>query len=235
MSGGLDSTTLAYKAIEDGYDILPINIKYGQKNVVERLAFHQIFSHLKKEFPDRVIEYIDLDLESTIQSSIDLYQKIRDSKQVEKATDLEYYTPSRNLVFSVLAAMIGEIAAIAGGKTEVRIGLGVHKHVTYKNYWDITPEFVSVLNKVFELNDSINIMMYAPYSNSTKDEIVQDAIRMEVPYKLTWTCYQPKEIKDGSGIMYIPCLTCESCQERQLAGEKAGLTDINDYMVKEER
>jgi 7-cyano-7-deazaguanine synthase in queuosine biosynthesis len=43
MSGGLDSSTLAFKAIEDGFTILPININYGQKNAVEQHSFENIY------------------------------------------------------------------------------------------------------------------------------------------------------------------------------------------------
>jgi 7-cyano-7-deazaguanine synthase len=227
MSGGLDSTTLAYKAIEDGYSILPINIKYGQKNEVERIAFQKVFEDLRKKYPDQILDYIDLDLEGLLKTSLALYQKIRDSKQVEEATDLEFYTPSRNLVFSTLASMIGEIAAIASGLKSIKVGLGVHKHETYKNYWDITPTFVEKLNEVFALNDAINVSMYAPYASFTKVDIVKDALRMGVPYELTWTCYNPIFVKDS----YLPCHVCEACVERQRAGELAGCKTINDYGV----
>ncbi len=228
MSGGLDSTTLAYKAIQDGYTILPINIYYGQKNEIERHAFQNILKEMKRKFPNDIMEPVDIDLTLVLESSLEVYQRIRDTQEVKDATDQEFYTPSRNLLFSTLAAVIGEIAAIASGIEEVKIGLGIHQHTMYdRDYWDISPEFVAKLNDLLSLNDCMHVSMYAPYADQTKDEIVRDAISLGVPIKMTWTCYSPVLVKDT----YSPCRECEACIERQAAGDKAGINDINDYSI----
>jgi 7-cyano-7-deazaguanine synthase len=232
MSGGLDSTTLAYKAISDGYTIIPVNIKYGQKNVVEMKAFKNVVTELSDKFPNRIMKPIVLNLQAMLDTSLALYQEIRDSGKVKETTAMEFYTPSRNLVFSTLASMIGEIATIASGETEVRIGLGVHKHsdVYPRDYWDISPEFVNRLNHLFELNEDIKVEMYAPYANHYKSEIVQDAITLGVPLAKTWTCYQPVEFQlEKSITKFSPCLKCEACLEREAAGKQANYSDINDY------
>jgi len=233
MSGGLDSTTLAFKAIEDGFTILPINIEYGQKNIVELQAFSNIIRFLQLKFSEQVLDPVHLNLAEMMKQSAELYQRLRDSHQVKHATGHEFYTPSRNLVFSTLAAMIGEIAAIAEELTEVKVGLGIHAHsdVYERDYWDITPQFVEKLNAVFALNDSMDIGIYAPYSNVLKSEIVKDAIRLQVPYDLTWTCYNPVKKELLTTIKYTPCLKCEACQERARAGEQAKIYDINQYSL----
>ena len=233
MSGGLDSTTLAMRALEDGYTILPINIKYGQKNIVELQAFENLMVFFKRMFPNEFLDPVHLDLSGMMQESLNLYQKLRDSHKVEKTTGHEFYTPSRNLVFTTLAAMIGEIAAIAEDLTEVKIGLGIHKHsdVYSRDYWDITPEFVIRLNSVLALNDSIKVRIYAPYINTLKSEIVKDAVRLGVPYEITWTCYNPIHKISISEEIFKPCLKCEACRERARAGEEAGVSDINQYSL----
>jgi 7-cyano-7-deazaguanine synthase len=231
MSGGLDSSTLAFKAIEDGFKILPININYGQKNLVEQHAFKKVLAFFQRNFPDQVLDPINIDLTTVMKTSLKTWQKLRDSGGVQDKTELEFYTPSRNLLFSVMATMIGEIAAMANDLKEVRVGLGVHKHETYKNYWDITPTFVKKLNELLELNDCVKISMYAPYKDFTKKEIIQDAIRLGLPYELTWTCYNPVTKQTLNGIRYKPCLKCEACHERQKAGDELGVTNINDYTL----
>ncbi len=227
MSGGLDSSTLAYKALSEGYSIIPINIDYGQTNVIERKAFTNILKEMQTKYGVRILDVVDIDLTQVLKSSLEMYQSIRDSGLVEEKTELEFYTPSRNLLFSTLATTIGEIAAIAAGVTEVRVGLGVHKHTEYKNYWDISPEFVKRLNHLLELNDCMSVKMYAPYADSTKDEIVRDALKLGVPIHSTWTCYEP--VKDDN--VYKPCLKCEACIERQKAGDLADYPNVNDYSV----
>ncbi len=227
LSGGLDSTTLAHKALSEGYNIIPINIYYGQKNAIEKKAFEIVLKDIKEKYPGRVIDTVLIDLTQILETSLGLYQSIRDSGQVEETTDLEFYTPSRNLLFSTLAAMIGEIAAIASNTNEVKIGLGVHKHTEYKNYWDISPEFVQRLNYLLKLNDCVVVSMYAPYADKTKDQIVKDAIKLKVPILKTWTCYSP--VLENNN--YRPCLTCEACIERQKAGDLAGYPEINNYSI----
>jgi len=228
MSGGLDSTVLAYKALSEGYNIIPINIFYGQKNEIEKVAFENILKEIKDKYPDRVIDTVLIDLTQILETSLKLYQSIRDSGKVEEATEQEFYTPSRNLLFSTIAAVVGEIAAIASGNTKVKIGLGIHQQTVYaRDYWDISPEFVNRLNHLFELNDCIQVSMYAPYADQTKDKIVLDAIKLEVPILKTWTLYNPTLLLNS----YLPCHKCEACVERQAAGDKAGYPDINDYLI----
>jgi len=233
MSGGLDSTTLAMKALEDGYTVLPINIRYGQKNEVELRAFSEIFHFFRRNFNDQILDPVHLDLQEMAKQSLELYKKTRDSLKVKQTTGHEFYTPSRNLVFTTLAAMIGEIVAIASDLNEVKIGLGIHAHtdIYSRDYWDITPKFVEKLNEVFALNDSIDIKIYAPYANVLKSEIVSEAIRLGIPYEKTWTCYSPIKTEMIGGTRYKPCLTCEACRERQKAGEEAGINNINYYSL----
>jgi 7-cyano-7-deazaguanine synthase len=234
MSGGLDSSTLAMKAIEDNFTILPININYGQKNEVEQLAFRKIIDFFKRNFDDKILDPIDIDLTSVMDTSLKTWQYLRDSGTMSKETDMEYYTPSRNLLFSTIAAVIGEIAALALDLKELKIGLGVHKHSQYdRDYWDISPEFINRLNQLLELNDCMQVSMYAPYANNTKDEIVNDAVRLGLPYEMTWTCYNPVKKINLNGTFYKPCLKCEACKERALAGEKANVLNINRYTIKE--
>lgn len=228
MSGGLDSTTLAAKALAEGYAVLPINIDYGQRNIIERLSFKKIQAYYKKNYPDKFLDYVNIDLTRVLETSLNTYKLLRDSKIIANKTQLEFYTPSRNLVFATLASMVGEIAAAAIGLEKIEVGIGVHQHTQYdRNYWDITPEFIKRLNFLLELNDNINISMYTPYVNETKDKIVLDALSLGVPIFDTWTCYSPLE----NGKYFKPCLECEACLERQAAGDKANLPLINNYAM----
>ena len=81
------------------------------------------------------------------------------------------------------------------------------------------------------MHECINV---CPIRYSLKTEIVKDAVRLGVPYELTWTCYNPQKIildkkRPGPYIRYVPCLKCEACVEREKAGKEAGVKDINDY------
>ena len=237
-SGGLDSTTLMAKALAEGFIVQPISFEYGQNHSVEMSAQINSWGALKQRHQEQLREPIILNVGNLLGSFKDQYQSIRDSRKIEEKTDLEYYTPFRNLVFSSLASMVGEIICLTEDLEELWVGIGVHKHSSdsyKKDYWDITPEFVDKLNNVIQLNDGLRCKIYAPYASEFKESIVRDAVDLDVPYKLTWTCYDPVKTVYGDTDSYTPCLKCEACLERSIQGLKAGVDDINDYEVNLER
>jgi 7-cyano-7-deazaguanine synthase len=232
-SGGLDSSTVIARAIAEGYIVQPINFFYGQKNAVEEVAQENIMKDYKERYKERIRPTITIDIGLILGPFKAHYQTLRDSKLIEEKTELEYYTPFRNLVFSSICAMLGELIALTEDITEVAVAIGIHKHSTAsykKDYWDITPEFAEALDKLFKLNDVVKFSIYAPYADKFKEEIIRDALELEVPYNKTWSCYDP-QILDYTTYIQIakPCLKCEACLEREMQAINAGVDDINDY------
>ena len=237
MSGGLDSTTTAFKAIEDDFDIQPITFDYGQKNYIEMVAQQNISKFMEQKFENRIKKTISINLNSLIGDTILQYQSLRDNGIIHEKTGEEFYTPNRNLMFMVLCATIGEVIAIQEDYSEISIGLGIHKHSTEnykKDYWDITPEFATRLQSLLSLNDSIKIDLYTPFVNEFKSGIIAKAIELNVPLPLTWSCYNPVIIQDefNSDLKrFTPCKVCEACLERDSQAKKIGEYDINEYEI----
>ena len=239
FSGGLDSsTTIHTAALTNTFDkIYPVNFKYGQKNIVETISKANMLDWLKSQH-ECICDIINIDVEH-IYNSIDnilkfSYADLRDTKIIENNTDTEFYTPMRNLLFSTLAAIVGELIIynsedVKNTNIELYIGLGVHKHtdIYKKDYWDITGKFIEALDKLFELNDNIQMHMYAPFKDGYKKDIIGFALQNNLPYNLTWTCYNPS-IKEN---VAIPCLECEACLERERGFNEFNITDGNNYMV----
>lgn len=237
-SGGLDSTTLMAKALAEGFIVQPITFEYGQNHRIEMTAQFLSWMELKARHQENLRDPITLNIGDLLGAIKSQYQTIRDQKKIEEKTELEYYTPFRNLVFSSLAAMVGEIICLTEDIDELYVGIGVHKHSSEsykKDYWDITPDFVEKLDAVFKLNDGLGCSVYAPYASEFKEAIIRDAIELDVPYKLTWTCYNPVETTYGDTTSFTPCLKCEACLERSIQGLKAEVDDINDYEINLER
>jgi len=229
-SGGLDSTTLIYKVLnETKNDIVLVNFNYGQANLIELKAQEKIYNILKDgEFKDRIIFRTTLNLQT-----FDIAGLVN---MLDQDKEHDYYTPSRNLLFSSIIASFGEAVAIRLGYSKVYLGLGLHKHTEMaygtenkgnSQYWDITPEFAKRLQTVFDLNDMMDMEILAPYIDKFKEDIIKDVKKYNVPYKETWTCYSP--VKDGS--IYIPCLKCEACVERDINASLVGVNDINNYKI----
>lgn len=251
MSGGLDSSTLAARALHEGYSILPINFHYGQVNEVEIQAQHTIASQLRwAHGEDRVLKTVNINLTYSLGDAIHSWQKNRDEGKYHDDMELEYYMPSRNLLFMSLAAVVGEIIAKNyPDVNEIMLGLGIHKHseIYARDYWDITPEFANRLQSLLSLNDAIKVSLYAPYADKYKKDIVLDSIKYGVRYDSTWTCYNPNKenvtrfgtmLTNGSrietiiGINHIPCNECEACKERATQAIGTPLEGkINDYKL----
>jgi len=234
MSGGLDSATLCAEALNQGYDVFVVNFNYNQKNFVEMKAFENLVNYFQNNYISngKIIGVKKLNLKPLFDEFLDVWAELRDNGEIKKDANHQFYTPSRNLLFSVISAVIGEIIALANDYDEVNVGIGIHKHseVAYgkhRDYWDITPEFAKRLQKLFKLNDVKNIKVFSPFVDKTKSDVVKRALELKVPYNLTWTCYNPN-IKEN---IATPCLKCEACIERELAGREAGLTDINNYFI----
>jgi len=231
-SGGLDSSALIYKVLnETDWDIVLVSFNYGQVNKVELMAQEKLYSILKEsKFSNRVLMRAKL--------RIPLFDDIGlvNMQGIDNA-DHEYYTPSRNLLFGTTVASFGEAIATKYGYDNIFLGMGLHKHTEeaygegeVSQYWDITPEFVKRLQYVFDLNDQKHIEIYAPYIDSYKKDIIKDVVKYQVPYKNTWTCYEPQLIQDNERDIYTPCLKCEACIEREI-NARGIIDNINDYKI----
>lgn len=56
----------------------------------------------------------------------------------------------------------------------------------------------------------------APLVNWNKARVVQEGLRLKVPYELTWSCYEGKD---------KPCGVCGTCIDRARAFEENGVKD----------
>lgn len=238
-SGGLDSSTLLARALVEGKTCLPINYNYGQVNIVEMQAQQNVWQHFKDIYGDQLLDTIVIDFTSTVGDVIKTFRENVENGHAEETTDMKYYMPSRNLLFMSMAAVVGEIIANDKLITKLSLGLGIHQHsdIYAKDYWDISPQFASKLSDLLDLNDNLDVEIYAPYKDGYKSEIVKDCKTFKVPYKKTWTCYEPFKLQtwnDGTKIgdpiyqRYVPCYSCEACLERETQA-KGIIDDINDY------
>jgi len=207
-SGGLDSSTLLYYYLDKGYSVQTVNFNYGQINEIEQHCAKLIIADaIEKYGSELVLDPIVIDISNIATHSQD---------EIHNITG-KYYFPYRNQLFSSILLNIGESIKITKG-VDVILALGIHKHLTYDNYWDITSEFVNRLKHLNELNPN-KVEIDMPFVDLVKSEIKSVTSKLGVPYKKTWTCYSP--VKEQN--VYKPCNKCDACIERGL--------DINDYTV----
>lgn len=214
ISGGVDSSTLCYKAVRDGYDVSPLTFIYGQKHEKEVLSSENICRHLGLR-PN----VVDLSSVSALFGACALTDRDVEIPRVP-ASASNYETlsatvvPNRNAIFLSLAVAYSQSI---GCDT---VFYGAH-HSDRGVYPDCRAEFVSAFEEAERLaTDNERLTIVAPFADMDKSGIVRLGSSLGVPFGDTWSCYV------GS---CVHCGTCSSCRERKRAFIEADVTDPTEY------
>lgn len=195
FSGGIDSTVLLYKYLTEGYDVYPLYINYGQITYEgESTAIRNILSDIN--ISSRLFT---LDVKSIkkigVGSLIEEYPK---SKMSKKEWFKSEFFPNRNLILLSLAA---DYCYKIGGRY-VAIGL-----VGIDSYADTSSEFITGINNIFKITIP-TISVIAPYVGMERKILIDDGIKLKVPFKKTFSC---------NSLGKHHCLICNSCLDREYA------------------
>ena len=217
LSGGLDSSTVLYKAKADGCECYAISFDYQQRHRKE------LNSALMIAKAAGVIQHqvVNFDLGQWGGSAL-TDQKIdlpKGRSLAEMADNIPVtYVPARNTIFLSFALSYAE--AIAAER--VYIGVNI---LDYSGYPDCRPDYIEAMQEVFRLGtkqgrEGEAMKIIAPLIDLKKTEIIQLGNQLGVPWDLTWSCYAGGE---------SACGVCDSCQLRLAAFAELGLKDPIDY------
>ncbi|MDP2077048.1 MAG: 7-cyano-7-deazaguanine synthase QueC [Sulfuricurvum sp.] len=214
MSGGMDSTLVAYIMRGQGHDIVALHFNYGQRTVIKELeAFRAISSDL-----DVAKKYeIDLDFFKTIGASALTDHSIDVPTQgIEPGVPITY-VPFRNGIFLSIATAIAEKEGC-----EI-IAIGVVEEDS-SGYPDCRDSFIQSFQEAANLGtkETTHIRIEMPLVHMQKSQIVQEAYKLNVPLELTWSCYKSED---------KACGICDSCRLRLRGFELAGQKDPIVYAV----
>ncbi len=213
LSGGMDSTTLAYIAREMGYGILALHFNYGQRTEQkERACARTIASLLCTE------EFLEVDLSYLSQfgsSSLTDHSIPVDQYRAERSGIPNTYVPFRNANLLAIATSYAESRAADA------VFIGVQSQ-DYSGYPDCRPAFIEAFQAVIDAGtrDETSIRLITPFIRMTKREILAEGLRLHVPYEHTWSCYQYDD---------RACGTCGSCHFRREAFSSLGMKDPIPY------
>ena len=197
VSGGMVSVTLLYHVVDLGYAPSVLSFNYGQRHKRELESAKKVCALLGLEHKVVDITSINQLLQgSALTSDIDV-PKGHYAEDNMKLT----VVPSRNTIFLALASGY----AVSIGASDVFFG--AHKGDSAQ-YPDCRPQYVHALNKAFMLANFQPVTVHAPFVLQDKADIAKLGLKLQVPFELTWTCYEGKE---------RPCLQCGSCVERTYA------------------
>lgn len=202
LSGGLDSSTVLYYALEKGFQVFTLSFAYKQKHVVE---LHSARALAAKAGVKNYELEIDFSLfgHSALTDNIEVPKGGHDLGK-ENFIPVTY-VPARNLVFLSLAS------ALAESLQAQDIFIGVNS-LDYSGYPDCRPDFIESFRRTVNLatrvgRETEGFQVHTPLLYLSKKEIVEEAFRLRVPLELTWSCYAPV-VKDGKT---KPCGQCDSC------------------------
>lgn len=220
ISGGLDSATVMGMMLAEGKVVIPRTFDYGQLHKREIESSRQVVSYYMDKFPEQVspLEVVELSFLKTLGGSALTDQTLkvptqREEKEMSKNIPITY-VPGRNTILLSIALSIAEV------KNADFIAIGVNA-IDFSGYPDCRPEYIDSMNKIASLSskravEGHPITILAPLLNMTKRQIILEGTELEVPYHLTWSCYQ------GGG---KPCGECDSCKLRARGFEEARLKD----------
>lgn len=216
FSGGVDSTTCLAMAVDKyGKDnVIALSIGYGQKHKKEIQAAEQLAEYYGVELKildlAKIFEGSDCSL---LSSSGEDIPKESYAEQLEKTNGkpVSTYVPFRNGLFLSSAASI----AISNGCTEIYYG--IHGDDAAGNaYPDCSEDFNNAMNRAIYIGSGNELKVTAPFVNLKKADIVAEGLRLKVPYKMTWSCYEGGE---------KPCGVCGTCRDRAEAFRANGITE----------
>jgi 7-cyano-7-deazaguanine synthase len=213
LSGGMDSSTLAYVARDRGYRIIALHVNYGQRTEgKERQCAERIATLLgAAEFFEVDIGYLARIGASALTDRGIPVKDYEDTPAQLPAT----YVPFRNANLLSIATSLAE----ARGAEAVFIGAQASD---YSGYPDCREEFMEAFQQVIDrgTRETTRIRLIAPFVHMNKTEILRTGIALGVPYRETWSCYRSSD---------LACGRCGACHFRRDAFRQAGIPDPIPY------
>lgn len=184
VSGGIDSTLMSVLAKEQGFELFPLFIDYGQLGA--KLEWEAcVYNHLKHKLP------------TPKKMMLRGFGKLVHSGLTDKKLRIkeDAFLPGRNTLFLLTASSY----AYQVKSQNIAIGLLTDK---YKLFPDQTKEFIQLAEKFISIEMNYEIKILTPLIEFNKGEVIKLAKAKKI--SKTYSCH--------SGNL-IPCGKCISCLE----------------------
>jgi 7-cyano-7-deazaguanine synthase len=211
----LDSSACLAFARREGYACYALSFDYGQRHKIELAAAARVAACLGAE--QHIVAQIALDAFGGSALTADIaVPKARTLDEMSRGIPVTY-VPARNTIFLSFALAWAEVLE----SSDIFIGVNA---LDYSGYPDCRPEFIEAFERMAHLatkaavEGRTRVKIHTPLIRLTKAQIVALARELEVPFGLTFSCYDPAP--DGR-----PCGACDACLLRRKGFEEAGIED----------
>lgn len=214
ISGGMDSATLLYKIVSDGFEVSALSFDYGQRHKKELV-------YAQKLCVDLGIFHKTIDITTIsglLQGSALTTKKINVPEGHYSDVSMKStVVPNRNAIMLSLA--YGYAVSINAEMVAFAAHAGDHPI-----YPDCRPSFVAAFDTMEKIANegyaNPKLKLEDPFINISKSEIVKIGTKLNVPYEDTWSCYKGREKHCGK---------CGTCTERIEAFKLAEAPDPTEY------
>lgn len=198
VSGGMDSVTLLHYLCKR-MDKTPavLSFTYGQKHMREidfakmQVAELGLAEHL-------IVDLTPLTPAFSASALVSAEIDVPHIDDVKGDPQPVTYVPNRNMIFLSIAAAYAESRDVS------EIYYGAQAQDLY-GYWDTTPDFLTQINAVLQLNRKTKLEILAPLVEYSKTDVLRLGNELNIDYGKTWSCYNGAE---------KACGTCPTCMER---------------------
>jgi len=218
LSGGLDSATVLAIARSEGFEIIALSFRYGQRHGVEIVAAQSIARAAG------VLRHVVVDIDLRVFGASALTSDVavpkgRTASEISHGIPITY-VPARNTIFLSYALALAEVSMADN------IYIGVNA-LDYSGYPDCRPDYIEAFEQMANLAtkagvEGRHLTIHTPLMHQTKGEIIARGMQLGVDYAATLSCYDP----DPGG---AACGECDSCQLRLRGFAEAGVSDPVRY------
>jgi len=209
----MDSVTLAYLLVFEGFSLHLLSVDYGQRHLKEVEYARLCAQRLDAEF-----DIADISGVGKLLKGSALTDEVPVPHGHYAAPNMAItVVPNRNAIMLSIAYGM----AVARGAEIVATGVHAGDHFVYP---DCRPGFIEAFDemqrKAVEGFGDESLRLYAPFVEWSKADIVAADARLGVPYADTWSCYEGGEVHCGA---------CGICVERRESFQLAGVPDPTVY------
>ena len=170
LSGGLDSATVTAIALSQGYSVIALSFRYGQRHERELTAARKIANLLQL----KAHHIVDVNLAQWGGSSLTDTSQSLPQTGVNPDIIPSTYVPGRNTVFIAIALSLAE----AAGAEAIYLGINA---VDYSGYPDCRPEYLAAFQQLANLSSKAGLAgkapkLVAPLIEASKVDIIERAI-----------------------------------------------------------
>jgi 7-cyano-7-deazaguanine synthase len=213
VSGGMDSATAVYEAMDRGYEPYFFHTSYGQETETKE---RECAAALADEVDAADLLQVEtrhlaaIGASSLTEDGMDVADADLDSEEVPTS-----YVPFRNANLLSMATSYAEATDCSA------VFVGAHSE-DFSGYPDCRPEFFDAFQRVMNVGTKpdTEIELVAPFVEWSKTDIAERGLELDVPYGITWSCYREEA---------PACGTCDACAFRLQAFQRAGIEDPIDY------